>query len=103
MEESKDQEEKDKGRFAGVSNKEQETTDTIKSIANKNKGSSPDRDGIQILCKCEPLSHISNSYNNSNYLEEGWEGSALVAHGSILRFGCLVFLFSTVDHVLMDR
>ncbi|XP_012257492.2 PHD finger protein 12 [Athalia rosae] len=93
---------RDEEKGKGNAKKDQETTDAIKSIANKNKELSPDYDGMKISCSCQPLSHISNNYSNG-YLEKGWEGSALVAHGSILRFGCLVFLFSTVDHVLITR
>lgn len=95
-------ESKDEERGRSISTRDQETTDAIKTIANKSKELSPAYDGLQILCKCESLDHMSNNYDNS-YLEEGWEGSALVAHGSILRFGCLVFLFSTVDHLLITH
>ncbi|KAK7866275.1 hypothetical protein R5R35_007109 [Gryllus longicercus] len=28
----------------------------------------------------------------------GWEGTALLAHGSFVRFGCLQFVFSVTDH-----
>ena len=34
---------------------------------------------------------------NKNHLEEGWEGSAIVAHGSTLTFGCLMFVFNTIN------
>ncbi|XP_063984008.1 PHD finger protein 12 [Diachasmimorpha longicaudata] len=44
-------------------------------------------------CKCCVM---DQNDGNSVYTQAGWEGSAIVAHGSILTFGCLVFVFSTV-------
>uniref|UniRef100_A0A336N2C3 CSON011033 protein n=1 Tax=Culicoides sonorensis TaxID=179676 RepID=A0A336N2C3_CULSO len=32
------------------------------------------------------------------YLCEGWEGTALLSHGSLLKFGCISFVFSIVDY-----
>ncbi|XP_063696723.1 PHD finger protein 12 [Culicoides brevitarsis] len=32
------------------------------------------------------------------YVFEGWEGTALLSHGALLRFGCLSFVFSIVDY-----
>ena len=29
----------------------------------------------------------------------GWEGTAILQHGSVVTFGCLQFVFSIVDHV----
>lgn len=46
-----------------------------------------------ISCKCSVLDQDDE---NQVYTQAGWEGSAIVAHGSILTFGCLVFVFSTV-------
>ncbi|KAF7989973.1 hypothetical protein HCN44_008647 [Aphidius gifuensis] len=45
-------------------------------------------------CKCSVLDQDDE---NEVYTQAGWEGSAIVAHGSILTFGCLVFVFSTVN------
>ncbi|XP_011300203.1 PHD finger protein 12 [Fopius arisanus] len=44
-------------------------------------------------CKCCVM---DQDEGNRVYTQAGWEGSAIVAHGSILTFGCLVFVFSTV-------
>ncbi|CAG9862625.1 unnamed protein product [Phyllotreta striolata] len=35
--------------------------------------------------------------NNSEELKKGWEGSAILKHGSLLRFGCVSFVFSIVE------
>lgn len=35
--------------------------------------------------------------NNSEELKKGWEGSAILNHGSLLRFGCVSFVFSIVE------
>lgn len=32
------------------------------------------------------------------FLREGWEGTALLSHGTLLRFGCISFVFSIVDY-----
>ncbi|XP_034934525.1 PHD finger protein 12 [Chelonus insularis] len=57
--------------------------DSLKSIPNGNR----------ISCKC---SMVDPKESNQTYTQAGWEGSAVVAHGSILTFGCLVFVFTTV-------
>ncbi|XP_046474541.1 PHD finger protein 12 isoform X3 [Neodiprion pinetum] len=67
-----------------ILSKDQETVNAIKNIANKNKALLPEREETKVLCTCRQLNHVNNNHNSS-YLEEGWEGSALVAHGSILR------------------
>lgn len=46
------------------------------------------------LCKC---SAKYQEVKKSDYLEEGWEGSAIISHGSILSFGCLTFVFNTIS------
>lgn len=43
----------------------------------------------QMECSC--------STNNLEDLRGGWEGSAILSHGSLLRFGCVSFVFSIVD------
>ncbi|CAH1994433.1 unnamed protein product [Acanthoscelides obtectus] len=35
--------------------------------------------------------------NNQDDLRKGWEGSAVLSHGSLLRFGCVSFVFSIVE------
>ncbi|XP_015607770.1 PHD finger protein 12 [Cephus cinctus] len=84
-----------------ISSKDQGTTEMIKSIANQRRNHGQDVedenevDGIRkISCKCS-VSKCERQRNT--ILDEGWEGSALISHGSILRFGCLAFLFSTVE------
>lgn len=39
----------------------------------------------------------SCTFNNNETLSSGWEGSAIINHGSLLRFGCICFVFSYVD------
>lgn len=38
-------------------------------------------------CKCSP-------YDSSPMIKGAWEGTAILQHGSLLRFGCLAFVFS---------
>ncbi|VEN53238.1 unnamed protein product [Callosobruchus maculatus] len=35
--------------------------------------------------------------NSQDELKKGWEGSAILNHGSLLRFGCVSFVFSIVE------
>ncbi|VDP77857.1 unnamed protein product [Echinostoma caproni] len=35
-------------------------------------------------------------------LSAGWEGSAILRHGSLLQFGCYQFVLGLVDHTIMD-
>nr|CAH7741061.1 unnamed protein product [Callosobruchus chinensis] len=35
--------------------------------------------------------------SSQDELEKGWEGSAILNHGSLLRFGCVSFVFSIVE------
>ncbi|KAK0081012.1 hypothetical protein PV325_012941 [Microctonus aethiopoides] len=65
--------------------------DTLNNLS-KHKATSI-LNGDRISCKC---SVIDQEGTNSVYTQAGWEGSAIIAHGSILTFGCLVFVFSTV-------
>ncbi|XP_050300142.1 PHD finger protein 12 [Anthonomus grandis grandis] len=37
---------------------------------------------------------------NSEELKRGWEGSAILNHGSLLKFGCIGFVFSIVENSL---
>lgn len=32
------------------------------------------------------------------FLRSGWEGTALLNHGSLIKFGCTAFVFSIVDY-----
>lgn len=32
------------------------------------------------------------------FLREGWEGTAILSHGAVIRFGCISFTFSIVDY-----
>lgn len=42
-------------------------------------------------CKCSPDRRIP-------VLVNGWEGSAILYHGALLRFGCHAFVFTIVDY-----
>lgn len=73
--------------------KEQETTDAVKAIIKEKLLSQDQIEDQKILCKC----NSTKETKNKNHLEEGWEGSAIVAHGSTLTFGCLMFVFNTIN------
>ena len=74
-------------------NKDDNIVEEIKKIANQKVPVPPIEHTKRFECKC--------STNNSNFREvrneEGWEGSAIIDHGSTVTFGCLEFIFSTVD------
>lgn len=36
-------------------------------------------------------------------LSKGWEGSAILSHGALLRFGCLAYVFSIVNTPIIDE
>lgn len=42
------------------------------------------------LCKCSPERRIPTRAC-------GWEGSAILYHGALIRFGCHAFVFTIVD------
>lgn len=44
-------------------------------------------------CKCQ---------GNLLQLSKGWEGSAILSHGTLVRFGCLAFVFSIIDEINDD-
>lgn len=44
-------------------------------------------------CQCVP--------SRFGELNNGWEGSLVVSHGSVLRFGCIKFIFTVIDHSLI--
>ncbi|XP_066597371.1 PHD finger protein 12 [Prorops nasuta] len=78
--------------------KEQETVQAIKHIVHREKSFCKQKQTIrEIACKCLEK---SGKRKEIDYLEEGWEGSAIIAHGSILTFGCIVFVFSTINSYL---
>lgn len=41
-------------------------------------------------CQCGAAPHVGE-------LGEGWEGTAVLNHGSLVRFGCATFVFSIVE------
>lgn len=74
--------------------KEEETSEIIKTILHKEDAvSMQQRTHVinKILCKCIRKREIVAN----KHPEEGWEGSAIIAHGSIITFGCLAFVFNT--------
>ncbi|CAH8535197.1 unnamed protein product [Schistosoma haematobium] len=40
--------------------------------------------------------------DSSFNLITGWEGSAILRHGSMIQFGCYKFIFSLVNHSLLS-
>lgn len=81
--------------------KEEETSDVIKTILRKEEAACLEEYAHvddKILCKC----NINHNTRINEHLEEGWEGSAIIAHGSTITFGCLTFVFNTL-HMYVDR
>ncbi|XP_029168539.1 PHD finger protein 12 isoform X2 [Nylanderia fulva] len=81
--------------------KEEEPSEMIKTILHKKETTCLQEHAHKndkILCKC------NTKYNtrNAEHLEEGWEGSAIIAHGSTITFGCLTFVFNTLN-LYVDR
>ncbi|XP_076664729.1 uncharacterized protein LOC143367002 isoform X4 [Andrena cerasifolii] len=75
--------------------KEQETTDAVKAIIKEKVLHSQEQsERRRVLCKCNLAKYESK---DTDHFEEGWEGSAIVAHGSTLAFGCLMFVFNTIN------
>lgn len=99
LEEQIQEEKTDKILYA---TKEAETSDMIKTILHKDETAcleeSPHMND-RILCKCN---NIKRDTRINERLEEGWEGSAIIAHGSTISFGCLKFVFNTL-HMYVDR
>lgn len=81
--------------------KEEETSDMIKTILRKEEIACLEEyphANNEILCKC----NIKRETRINEHLEEGWEGSAIIAHGSTITFGCLMFVFNALN-VYVDR
>ncbi|XP_014214341.1 PHD finger protein 12 [Copidosoma floridanum] len=85
----------DASKDAYLKTKEQDTVEVIRRIANKNKPASNNNLNKEYNCKC--ANKKSNRGVDGNYSDQGWEGSAMVDHGSVITFGCLTFVFSVVD------
>lgn len=75
---------------------EEETYEMIKNILHKEEVAClPEHASIErISCKC--------NRKRKMHLDEGWEGSAIIAHGSVIIFGCLPFIFNTLN-AYVDR
>ncbi|XP_070525542.1 PHD finger protein 12 isoform X2 [Cardiocondyla obscurior] len=81
--------------------KEEETSDIIKTILHKEETvclEEYSHTDNKILCKCS----IKRNTRINEHIEEGWEGSAIIAHGSTISFGCLMFVFNTLN-MYVDR
>lgn len=74
--------------------KEQDTTEAVKAIIREKVLTQKQIEKKRVLCKCNLT---RSETENKDHLEEGWEGSAIVAHGSTLAFGCLMFVFNTIN------
>jgi len=92
LEEQIKEEKTDKGTYI---TKEDETSDIIKMILRKEEVCLEEyaHTNDKILCKC----NIKRDMKINEHLEEGWEGSAIIAHGSTISFGCLMFVFHTLN------
>lgn len=81
--------------------KEEETSEIIKTILHKKETACLQEHAHKndkILCKC----NAKYDTRTAEHLEEGWEGSAIIAHGSTIIFGCLIFVFNTLN-LYVDR
>ncbi|XP_011633116.1 PHD finger protein 12 isoform X2 [Pogonomyrmex barbatus] len=81
--------------------KEEETSEILKTILHKEEATCLEEyahRNDKVLCNC----NIKRNTRINEHLEEGWEGSALIAHGSTITFGCLMFVFNTLN-VYVDR
>ncbi|XP_011156358.1 PHD finger protein 12 [Solenopsis invicta] len=81
--------------------KEEETSDIIKAILHKEETACLEEyahTDDKVLCKC----NIKRDTRINKHPEEGWEGSAIISHGSTISFGCLMFVFNTLD-MYVDR
>jgi len=81
--------------------KEEETSQIIKTILHKEKTACTQECTYKTdktLCKCK----IRYNMKNRALSKEGWEGSAVITHGSIISFGCLMFVFNTLN-IYLDR
>ncbi|XP_058804724.1 PHD finger protein 12 [Phymastichus coffea] len=74
--------------------RDQDMVDIIKKIANRNRH--PTENSVPKMYNCKCAKRMER-YSGSNYMNQGWEGSAMIDHGSIVSFGCLTFVFSVVD------
>lgn len=43
-----------------------------------------------MLCKCQSYPPLAR----------GWEGSAILTHGTLVRFGCLAYVFAVIDTII---
>lgn len=50
-----------------------------------------------IAIDCVDRMECSCMGKNFEEIKGGWEGTAVLNHGSLLRFGCISFVFSIVD------
>ena len=74
--------------------KDHDAVGIIKRIASKNRPATVNTAEKQCICKC---ANRKGRRKNSNCIEQGWEGSAMIDHGTIVMFGCLTFVFSVVS------
>lgn len=77
-----------------IKTKDQKTVEAIRKIAYRNKPAEAYISDKQCVCKC---ARQRDKLQNRNSLDQGWEGSGMVDHGSIIKFGCHTFVFSVVD------
>ncbi|RLU21734.1 hypothetical protein DMN91_006110 [Ooceraea biroi] len=83
--------------------KEEETSEIIKTILHKEETACVEEyahDSEKMhSCKCITK---RDQTTICGHLEEGWEGSAVIEHGSVITFGCLMFVFHTLN-VYVER
>lgn len=74
-----------------------EEPDREKTTVNNRPTMSARCRGIKKQCSCKGSSSSLIGGNGA-----GWEGTALLHHGSYIKTGCLQFVFSIVDHATID-
>lgn len=75
----------------------EETKDGEKATVNNRLTMSARCRGVKKQCSCKGSS--SSLIGGSG---AGWEGTALLHHGSYIKTGCLQFVFSIVDHATLE-
>lgn len=82
-------------------NRSQELDTHIRDIVDKRRKVDRERknsvDNKMIAIECVDRMECSCEGSNYEEIKNGWEGPAVLNHGSLLRFGCVSFVFSIVE------
>lgn len=61
----------------------------------------PDQDKKITSCTCTEYGYANPASNNC--MDQGWESTAPLKFGSVIRIGCQTFLFTKVNHTLQPE